>query len=74
MSAFMQDARLGRLFTNLGSETLALIRFEGTDALNGLFDYSVEALAPRDDLDFDALLGTHATVTIDGAEGPSYFD
>lgn len=74
MSAFMQDARLGRLFTNLGSETLALIRFEGSDALNGLFDYSVEALAPRDDLDFDALLGTHATVTIDGAEGPSYFD
>ncbi|WP_421687328.1 type VI secretion system Vgr family protein [Tritonibacter scottomollicae] len=74
MSAFMQDARLGRLITTLGSETLALIRFDGTDALNGLFEYAVEALAPRDDIDFDELLGTHATVTIDGAEGAAHFD
>ena len=74
MNAFVQDARLGRLTTVLGPEALVLMRFDGTEALNGLFDYSVEALATRDDLDFDALLGTHATVTIAGAEGPALFD
>ncbi|KIC37060.1 type VI secretion system Vgr family protein [Leisingera sp. ANG-M7] len=74
MNAFVQDARLGRLKTVLGPEALVLMRFDGTEALNGLFDYSVEALATRDDLDFDVLLGTHATVTIAGAEGPALFD
>ncbi|OBY28559.1 type VI secretion system Vgr family protein [Leisingera sp. JC1] len=74
MNVFTQDARLGRLTTVLGPEALALMRFDGSEALNGLFDYSVEALATRDDLDFDALLGTHATVSISGAEGPALFD
>ncbi len=74
MNVFVQDARLGRLTTVLGPDALVLLRFDGTEALNELYDYSVEALATRDDLDFDALLGTHATVTIEGADGPVMFD
>ena len=59
---FKQAERLGRLTTALGSDVLALLRFDGSDHLNDLFEYRVEALATRDDLDFAALIGTHATV------------
>jgi len=69
-----QTERLGRLTTALGADTLALLRFDGTDHLNDLFEYRVEALATRDDLDFDALVGTHATVEIEGREGTQPFD
>lgn len=71
---FGQDDRLGRLTTALGPDMLALLRFDGSDYLNELFEYRIEALATRADLDFDALIGTHATVTIDGREGSREFD
>ncbi|MDO5604901.1 MAG: type VI secretion system tip protein TssI/VgrG [Paracoccus sp. (in: a-proteobacteria)] len=71
---FFQAGRLGRLTTALGPDTLALLRFDGTDHLNDLFEYRVEALSVRDDIDFDSLIGTHATVEIDGREGPRPFD
>ena len=74
MSVFSQDARLGRLTTVLGPDILVLRRFDGDEALSGLFDFTVEAVATRDDLDFDSLLGTHATVTLVGADGPAHFD
>lgn len=69
-----QAERLGRLATALGADTLSLLRFDGTDHLNDLYEYQVEALAVRDDLDFDALIGTHATVEIEGREGVQHFD
>lgn len=69
-----QAERLGRLTTALGPDTLALLRFDGSDHLNDLFEYRVEALATRADLDFDALIGTHATVEIETREGPQPFD
>ena len=48
---FSQAERLGRLTTALGPDTLALLRFDGSDHLNDLFEYRVEALATRDDLE-----------------------
>ncbi|MFC3570114.1 type VI secretion system Vgr family protein [Paracoccus simplex] len=69
-----QSERLGRLTTALGPDILALLRFDGTDHLNELFDYRVEALATRNDLDFDALIGTHATVEIETRDGTQPFD
>ena len=71
---FKQAERLGRLTTALGSDVLALLRFDGSDHLNDLFEYRVEALATRDDLDFDALVGTHATVEIEAHEEMRPFD
>ena len=53
---FKQVERLGRLTTALGADVLALLRFDGSDHLNDLFEYRVEALSTRDDLDFDALV------------------
>ena len=71
---FKQTERLGRLSTALGSDVLALLRFDGTDHLNDLFEYRVEALAIRDDLDFDALVGTHATVEVEAHDQMRPFD
>ena len=71
---FKQTERLGRLTTELGPDVLALLRFDGSDHLNDLFEYRVEALATRDDLDFDALVGTHATVEIEAHEEMQPFD
>ena len=71
---FKQAERLGRLTTALGADVLALLRFDGTDHLNDLFEYRVEALATRDDLDFDALVGTHATVEIEAHDQMRPFD
>ena len=71
---FKQFERLGRLNTELGDDVLVLLRFDGTDYLNDLFEYRVEALAARDDLDFDALIGTHATVEIETHRSAHPFD
>ena len=71
---FRQAERLGRLSTSLGPGALALLRFDGTDHLNDLFEYRVEALSTRDDLDFDALVGTHATVEIEAHDEMRAFD
>lgn len=72
---FKQDARLGRLTTALGDDVLVLLRFEGTDHLNGLFTYRIDALSAAANLDFDALIGTHASIEIDSqAHGVRVFD
>ncbi|TRW95912.1 type VI secretion system tip protein VgrG [Paracoccus sp. M683] len=71
---FKQADRLGRLTTVLGPDVLALLRFDGSDYMNELFEYRVEALSPRGDVDFDQLVGTHASVEIEGREGPRVFD
>lgn len=71
---FKQTDRLGRLTTSLGPDALVLLRFDGSDYMNNLFEYRIEALAPNGDVDFDQLLGTHATIEIDGREGGRVFD
>ena len=71
---FRQSERLGRLTTVLGPDILALLRFAGSDYLNDLFEYRVEALATTDDLDFDRLIGTHTTVEIEAHEEMRPFD
>ena len=72
---FQQSERLGRLTTALGEDELALQRFSGTEHINTLFEYRVQALSPGNDIDFDALIGTHATVGIDHPEhGTQSFD
>ncbi len=73
--AFKQTHRLGKLHTSLGSDVLVLLRFNGTDQINGLFAYAVEALSVDPTIDFDALIGTHATVELATKHGaPAFFD
>lgn len=68
-----QAGRIGRLSTMLGADELVLLRFDGVDHLNDLFEYRVEALSANRDIDFDALMGAHATVTLD-AKDERHFD
>ncbi|MBS8225764.1 type VI secretion system Vgr family protein, partial [Vannielia litorea] len=60
---YTQDNNLGWIETALGKDHLLLERFEGTDRVNGLFEYKAQVLG-RNGLDYDALLGTHATVQL----------
>ena len=60
----------GAFNTVLGKDVLNLLRFEGEEHLNGLFRYRVEALAKTDDLDFNALISTHATVSLKSFDLP----
>ncbi len=72
---FKQDARLGRLLTSLGPEALVLTRFDGTDKVNTPYEYRVEALSTDPEVDFDAVIGTHASVEIQSlAHGAQWFD
>ncbi len=72
---FSQDTRMGRLTTALGKDELVLLRFDGSDYVNDLFSYRVEALSQSPDLDFDGLIGTHASVEIETQnDGSRIFD
>ncbi|WP_414896484.1 contractile injection system protein, VgrG/Pvc8 family [Rhodovulum sp. YEN HP10] len=65
---------MGRSPTVLGQDVLVLRRFEGTDHLNALFDCSADCLAAPTAVDFDRLIGTHATITPTAREGERPFD
>ncbi len=71
---FSQQARQGRLFTVLGTDVLVLLRMDGSEELSGDFEWRVEALSDQPGLDLHGLLGTHATVEIDHANGTRPFD
>ena len=73
-AAFSQSGRLGKLHTDYGQDDLFLLRFTGDDALNGLFEYRIEALSSDRDIDFDRLLGTHGRVELQTHHGPTWFD
>jgi len=72
--SFSQDFRMGQLLTDLGPDVLALMRFEGSERLNDLFDWQVDCLAATDEIDFDTLIGTHATVTLQDRQARRCFD
>ena len=69
-----QENRRGKVFSSLGKDKLGLIRFDGTDGINELFEYRVEAVTAAETIDFDDLLGTHMTVEIESRSGKNYFD
>lgn len=67
---FKQNDRMGSLSTILGEDVLNLLRFDGEEHLNGLFTYRLEALAKSDNIDFNALISTHATVSLKSYDLP----
>lgn len=70
-----QSERLGKLHTVLAFDTLALLRFDGMDAVNECFEYHVEAVTPDDNvaINLDDLLGTHMTVELEDLYGAEKF-
>lgn len=74
-ASFKQDGRMGRFHCALGKDTLVLLRFSGTDYVNDLFEYRVEALSTDPALDLDGILGTHAQIELLDRVGQSvWFD
>ena len=74
MNAFSQDTRIGRLATVLGPEELVLLRFKGSDSINGLFEFHIDALSTKHDIEFDDLIGTHASIEVQSQDGLIPFD
>ena len=74
-AVFKQDSRIGKLHTAVGKDVLVLQAFDGVDFVDDLFAYSVEALSVEENIDFDHLIGTHATIELTTpGNGPVYFD
>jgi type VI secretion system secreted protein VgrG len=59
-----QDDRIGRFNTPLGKDELVLVRFDGTEGLSELFEYRIEALSEKDDLNFDRAIGKDCQLSI----------
>jgi type VI secretion system secreted protein VgrG len=74
MGVFKQAGRLGKLHTVLGEDVLVLLRFTGTDKLNDLFDFTIEALSDNPSIDFNKLIGTHATVELGDGDNRKFHD
>ena len=69
-SELSQDSRWASLKTDLGKDQLVLSRFEGEEALSENFEFRVDAISTQANIDFDALLGTGALVSVvSGHEG-----
>ncbi|SDX60842.1 type VI secretion system Vgr family protein [Litoreibacter albidus] len=72
---FSQDNKVGKLHTALGKDHLVLLRFDGHSSIDDLFEFNVDALSHEPNIDFNALIGTHATVELDSMSGDkSFFD
>ena len=73
-----QQDRRGSLTTAMSEDVLALVRFDGSDGVNELFEYRVEAVTAMENVDFDQLIGTNMAMTLktrqNGAEGAIYFN
>ncbi|MBB5723230.1 type VI secretion system secreted protein VgrG [Loktanella ponticola] len=61
---------MGMLTTALGADELVLLRFNGDEHVNTLFNFNVEALSVKADIDFNALVGTPASVSLKTFENP----
>jgi type VI secretion system secreted protein VgrG len=63
-----QDGRIGGLTTPLSpdgeSDPLALVRFEGSEGVSELFNFTVEAISTNPAVNFDRALGEPCTVKI----------
>jgi type VI secretion system secreted protein VgrG len=56
-SKLKQSERVAEFKTPLGTDVLVLIKFEGSEGLGELFEYHIDALSEKENLDFDKALG-----------------
>jgi type VI secretion system secreted protein VgrG len=68
-SMLTQDTRLARLDTPLGKDVLVLIRFDGHEGLGELFEFRIDALSEKEDVDFDKAIGRACSVTYKSHRG-----
>ena len=69
MQATVAGERIFEITTALGEGALAVHRFQARQGLGRLTEIELELLSPRNDLAFDKILGTSATVKLETASG-----
>lgn len=75
MPNISQSGRQGQLITPLGDDILALVGFDGVEGLSELFEYRIEALSEKEDIDFDRALGRNCALKFKSPNGPDrYFN
>lgn len=62
-SPLKQTTRISKLDTPFGDDVLVIEEFDGQEGLGEMFEYRIEALSEKDDLDFDKALGKKCQVT-----------
>jgi type VI secretion system secreted protein VgrG len=62
--AITQDKRVAQLQTALGKDVLGLARFEITEGLSELFEWQIEAVSEKPDLDFKSAIGRPCSITV----------
>jgi type VI secretion system secreted protein VgrG len=65
-----QDNRISSLECRLGKDVLVAVRFDGTEGVSELFEYTIEALSEKSDIDFDKAIGTHCAIIFKTHEKP----
>jgi type VI secretion system secreted protein VgrG len=63
-SSLSQATRPGKLTTPLGADVLDLERFEGFEGQSELFEYRIDAVSERENIDFNAALGRNCCVSL----------
>ena len=64
MGNLSQATRTGALKTPFGEDVLVLKSFSGTEGLGELFEFDIEALSERENIDFDQALGQACTIKL----------
>ena len=64
--AWGRKGRGAVLLTPLGPDVLNVVRFDGREGLSELFEYTIEAVAEKVPLDFDAVIGADCTLVLAG--------
>jgi len=59
-----QDHRIGAFNTPLGKDVLVLVRLDAVEGLSQLFEFRIEALSEKPDLNFDGAIGQQCTLKI----------
>lgn len=74
-SPYTQDKRIASFSTPLGKDVLVLRKFHGTEGMNELFEFRVEAVTTERHLNFDRAVGDHCTLSArTAAGGARYFN
>ncbi|CAO4176380.1 type VI secretion system Vgr family protein [Methylorubrum aminovorans] len=64
-----QDTRIARLKTPQEGDNLVLSRIEADEGLSELFEYRIEALSPKENIDFSQSLGRSCTASLQSYGG-----
>lgn len=63
-----QSERVAEFKTPLGENVLALIKLDGSEVLGDMFQFDIEALSEKENIDFDKALGQGCMLKLDAYE------